>query len=92
MIELLYTDIKPFFLHQLPESERHLCPVTALAEWLGYSKIEQGPLFPKMNKHEQILQNQSISMVCEQHLFYTSTVSHFGLSVEHRKIPGMLQE
>ena len=90
IIELLYTDIKPFFLHQLPEAEWHLCPVTALAEWLAYSKIEQGPLFPKMNKHEQILQNQSISMVREPHHFYTSMVSHFGLGAEHRKIPGML--
>jgi len=72
IIELSYLDIKPFFLHQLSEAKQHLCPVTALAEWLAYSKIEWGPLFPKMNKHEQILQNQnqSMSMVCATHFFF----------------------
>ena len=69
IIELSYLDIKPFFLHQLPEAERHLCPVTALAEWIAYSNIEEGPLFPKMNKHEQILQNQNTPMVCVYIIF-----------------------
>jgi hypothetical protein len=44
----LMLDIRPFYLHVLPESEAHLCPIRALAEWLSVSGIRTGYIFQKM--------------------------------------------
>lgn len=44
----IFLDIKPFYLHLLPEEEAHLCPVRALADWFSVSRITTGYVFRKM--------------------------------------------
>ncbi|KAL0564541.1 hypothetical protein V5O48_017503 [Marasmius crinis-equi] len=45
-----FGNVKPFFLRELPEELKHLCPVRAFAEWINTTKIKKGYLFPKLTK------------------------------------------
>ncbi|KAL0060911.1 hypothetical protein AAF712_012306 [Marasmius tenuissimus] len=42
--------IKPFYLHEMPEELKHLCPIRAFAEWINTTKITHGYLLPKITK------------------------------------------
>ncbi|KAJ7050799.1 hypothetical protein C8F01DRAFT_1000095, partial [Mycena amicta] len=61
-------EIKPFYLYRLPDEQAHLCPVRALSEWLDFSKIDSGLLFPSINNRDQI--DPSKSMRAEKFLEY----------------------
>lgn len=52
--ESMYTDIKPFVLHELPKDQAHLCPVRALTAWLACLGNEDGYLFPTITVRDQI--------------------------------------
>jgi len=54
----------PFVLHLLPNEEAHLCPVRALAEWLGETNITTGYLFPKIASGDRVAINDNHPMVC----------------------------
>lgn len=44
-----YVDgIKPFWLFTLNEEEAHLCPIRALANWIGVSRLNRGYLFRRI--------------------------------------------
>ncbi|KAK0457552.1 uncharacterized protein EV420DRAFT_1309793 [Desarmillaria tabescens] len=47
-----FGDIPPFVLRELPEHMAHLCPVRALATWIGTSRINKGNLFPNIDKRD----------------------------------------
>ncbi|KAK7043085.1 hypothetical protein VNI00_008439 [Paramarasmius palmivorus] len=43
-----FGEILPFILRQLPEHQRHLCPVRAYAEWIDALNEEEGYVFRRM--------------------------------------------
>ncbi|KAK7049966.1 hypothetical protein VNI00_005397 [Paramarasmius palmivorus] len=45
-----FGEILPFVLRQLPEHQRHLCPVRAYAEWIDALNEEDGYVFRRMKK------------------------------------------
>ncbi|KAF7326164.1 DNA breaking-rejoining enzyme [Mycena kentingensis (nom. inval.)] len=47
-------EIKPFVLYALPQELEYLCPVRALSQWLHFSGITSGLLFPYVNNCDQI--------------------------------------
>jgi integrase len=54
----------------IPEAHGERCPVEALAYWLAISGISEGPLFPALNRHDQIvraaLTPQSVALIVKQ--------------------------
>jgi integrase len=54
----------------IPEADGGRCPVESLAYWLAISGISEGPLFPALNRHDQIvraaLAPQSVALIVKQ--------------------------
>ncbi|KIJ58549.1 hypothetical protein HYDPIDRAFT_102429 [Hydnomerulius pinastri MD-312] len=48
------TDTKPYYLWVFPQSEAHLCPVRAIAEWIQASSITTGFLFRKIASGDRV--------------------------------------
>lgn len=51
---LVVLDIKPFWLYVITASEAHLCPVRAMADWIGTSEITTGYLFHKIASGDRV--------------------------------------
>lgn len=62
-----YGEIKPFYLHLLPEEEAHLCPVRALAEWITVSGVTDGFFFRRMASGDRV-STTNTPMTTEQFL------------------------
>ncbi|KAL0566138.1 hypothetical protein V5O48_015880 [Marasmius crinis-equi] len=62
-----FGNIKPFYLRELPEELKHLCPVRAFAEWINTTKIKKGYLFPKLTKTDRLHLND-VPMTSQQFL------------------------
>jgi len=54
LAHVAYPDIKPFVLHEMPESMAHLCPVRAYAEWIKVSEITSGFVFRKIASGDRV--------------------------------------
>ncbi|KAH9009450.1 hypothetical protein EDB84DRAFT_1658745 [Lactarius hengduanensis] len=52
-----FGDIKPFVLHEMPDSMAYLCPVQAYAEWLEASEIESGYVFRRLGSGDRVSEN-----------------------------------
>ena len=48
------SDIKPFYLHCLPQDQEYMCPVRALAEWLTVSGNVDGYVFRKVKAGDRV--------------------------------------
>ncbi|KAL0564048.1 hypothetical protein V5O48_018007 [Marasmius crinis-equi] len=48
-----FGDIQPFYLRQLPEEMRHLCPVRAFADCIAESDIREGFLFRRIDSADR---------------------------------------
>lgn len=51
----------------IPEAKGHRCPINSLAEWLLMYGVAEGPLFPSINRHDQIVRRclspQSVALI-----------------------------
>ncbi|KAG7085513.1 hypothetical protein E1B28_003073 [Marasmius oreades] len=63
-----FGDIQPFYLRELPEEMRHLCPVRAWADWLAASEIEDGYIFRRIDKSDRVVGGQNKPMTSAQFL------------------------
>ncbi|PBK86689.1 hypothetical protein ARMGADRAFT_940134 [Armillaria gallica] len=63
-----YGKILPFILRELPDDMAHLCPVRALAEWVGTSEILHGYLFRRMDKRDRPIVAKNTHMTAEAFL------------------------
>ncbi|KAK0187067.1 hypothetical protein F5146DRAFT_1104991 [Armillaria mellea] len=63
-----YGKIPLFILRELPEDMAHLCPVRALAEWVGTSEILHGYLFCRMDKRDRPIVAKNTHMTGEAFL------------------------
>jgi hypothetical protein len=52
-------EIRPFYLHMMPEEDAHLCPVVAVADWINASGITQGYLFHRMASGDHIIEKDA---------------------------------
>ncbi|KAH9011180.1 hypothetical protein EDB83DRAFT_2177140, partial [Lactarius deliciosus] len=52
-----FGDIKPFVLHEMPDSMAYLCPVQAYAEWLEATEIENGYVFRRLGSGDRVSEN-----------------------------------
>jgi integrase len=54
----------------IPEAKGARCPVKSLGEWLALYGITEGPLFPAMNRHDQVVRGslspQSVALIVKQ--------------------------
>jgi integrase len=54
----------------IPEADGARCPVESLAYWLALYGASQGPLFPALNRHDQVvraaLSPQSVALIVKQ--------------------------
>jgi integrase len=54
----------------IPEAKGERCPVKSLASWLTVYGVAEGPLFPSMNRHDQVvrasLSPQSVALIVKQ--------------------------
>ncbi|KAH9166581.1 hypothetical protein EDB89DRAFT_1857289 [Lactarius sanguifluus] len=50
-------DIKPFVLHEMPDSMAYLCPVQAYAKWLEATEIESGYVFRRLGSGDRVSEN-----------------------------------
>ncbi|KAF9232475.1 hypothetical protein BU15DRAFT_54962 [Melanogaster broomeanus] len=61
------SDIKPYHLWALPQSEAHLCPVRAMAEWIDASRVISGYVFRKIASGDRVAEANA-PMTSEQFL------------------------
>ena len=69
------------FLKGIPYfDEEKLCPVKALKKWLEVSKISKGPIFRKISKSQNILNNrltdQSVALIIKKYINYSGLNYH----------------
>ncbi|EJD35277.1 hypothetical protein AURDEDRAFT_140403 [Auricularia subglabra TFB-10046 SS5] len=68
-----YGGVKPFYLHRLHESEKHLCPVRALSEWLNFYNPNlhnrDGYIFPSLAKTGTPIHNTQMTSEAFLELF-----------------------
>ncbi|KAH7874298.1 uncharacterized protein C8R40DRAFT_1161165 [Lentinula edodes] len=57
------TEVQPFYLHALPSSLKHLCPVRAYADWINLTKITEGYIFRKIGSGDRISANPNAQLV-----------------------------
>jgi hypothetical protein len=53
-VVVVILEIRPFYLHMMPEEDAHLCPVMAVANWINASGITQGYLFCRMASGDRV--------------------------------------
>lgn len=69
-------EIPLFILRELPDDMAHLCPVRALAEWVGTSEILHGYLFHRMDKRDRPIVAKNTHMVRAPRFLITHVI-HF---------------